>query len=258
MDKIKQLYQYRGMIFSSIQKDLDASYRRSFLGTLWLLLNPLFQLIVYNIVFSEILQIETENYFVFLAAALIPWIFFSTSITGGARCLLDAQDMVKKVYYPREITPISYTITAAITMILSIGVIYLLLIISGTDINLEAMAFLPLLIIIEFIFALGIVLIVSALTVYFRDMEFILGILTMAWQFLTPVMYPIDIVPEELKPIWRLNPMTPIIEAYRTVIYDQMVPSIQQLGLSVIVMLVAIILGCRIFSKLQKGFAEEL
>ena len=226
MKKLKELYQYREMIFTSIQKDLDVAYRRSSLGTLWLFLNPLLQLAVYNFVFSEILQVGTENYFVFLASALIPWMFFSSSITGGARCILNAQDMVKKVYYPREIMPISYTITTAITMLLSMGMIYLLLILFGIKINLGAMAYLPLLIVIEFFFALGMVLIVASLTVYFRDMEFILGIVTMAWQFLTPVMYPIDIVPEAIRPIWRLNPMTPIIEAYRSVIYDQMVPNV--------------------------------
>lgn len=258
MKKLKELYQYREMINSSIKKELDAAYRRSTLGTLWLFLNPLLQLLVYNIVFSEILQIQTENYLIFLASGLMPWIFFSSTITGGARCILNEQDIVKKNYFPREIAPISYTVTTAITMILSIIVIYVLLILLGVEINLNAIIYLPILIIIEFFFALGIVLIVSALTVYFRDMEFILGILTMAWQFLTPVMYPVDIVPEALQPIWRMNPMTPIIEGYRTIMYDQKIPSIQQLGLSMVVMLIAMILGCVVFGKLQKGFAEEL
>ena len=258
MKKVRELWTYREMIFSTIKKDLSASYRRSFLGTLWIFLNPLLQLLVYNIVFSEILQVGTENYFIFLAAALIPWIFFSTSVTGGARCIISSQDIVKKIYYPREITPISFVTTAFVTMLLSFVAIFIVIGFAGVGVNPVALVYLPLLMLIEYLFALGLALITAALTVYFRDMEFILGIITMAWQFLTPVMYPSDFVPEELLPIWNLNPMTPIIEGYRDIIYYQTVPSVERLVISVTIGIIGLVIGWVAFGKLQKGFAEEL
>lgn len=258
MKKIKELYKYRHMIISTINKDLNAVYRRSFLGTLWIFINPLLQLWVYNIVFSDILQVGTENYYIFLASALIPWIFFSTSITGGARCVINSQDMVKKVYYPREVMPISFVTTAFITMILSFFAVLIIIFLSGGSIRLSVLVYLPLVLLIEYLFSLGLAFITSALTVYFRDMEFILGIITMAWQFLTPVMYPSDIVPEQLLPIWNLNPMTPIIEAYRDIIYYQKAPGIKRLENLIIIGIIGLIAGYYVFQKMQKGFAEEL
>ena len=257
MDKLTELFQYRAMLFRTIQRDLNVMYRRSFLGAVWIFLNPLLQLLVYNIVFAEILEIGQDNYFIFLASALIPWIFFSSTVSGGARCVFNSQDMLKKIYYPREIMPISYTTTQFITMMLSLVVVAIVEIIMGIRLNISAWLFLPLIMLIEYLLALGMIFITSAITVYFRDMEFILSIGIMAWQFLTPVMYPSDFVPEGLLSIWRLNPVTPIIEAYRNVIYYQCIPKMRDLVFSSVVRFICLLLGGTIFGKMQKNFAEE-
>lgn len=257
MNKLKELFQYRAMLFRTIQRDLDAAYRRSLLGSVWIFLNPLLQLWVYNIVFAEILEINQENYFIFLASALIPWIFFSATVSGGAKCVFNSQDMLKKIYYPREIMPISYTTTQFITMALSLAAVLVVELALRVHIEFSAWLFLPLIMLIEYLFALGMIFVTSAITVYFRDMEFILSIGIMAWQFLTPVMYPSDFVPEELLPIWRLNPVTPIIEAYREIIYYQRAPQMSNLGLSLLVSVVCLLVGGAIFEKMQKNFAEE-
>lgn len=257
MDKLKELFQYRAMLFRTIQRDLNVMYRRSFLGSLWIFLNPLLQLIVYNIVFAEILEINQENYFIFLASALIPWIFFSSTVAGGARCVFNSQDIIKKIYYPREIMPISYTTTQFITMVLSFVVVILVELMAGVHINISAWLFLPLIMFMEYFLALGMIFITSAVTVYFRDMEFILSIAIMAWQFMTPVMYPSDFIPRELLPAWRLNPMTPIIEAYRSIVYYQCVPQMHDLAFSFIVSIICLLLGGMAFEKMQKNFAEE-
>lgn len=258
MNKIRELYKYRQMILSSIKKDLNVTYRRSLLGTLWIFINPLLQLWVYNIVFSDILEIATENYYIFLASALIPWIFFSTSIVGGSRCVIDAQDMVKKIYFPREVMPISYVSTAFITMALSFLAVFIVLVFTKAQSNLLALTVLPVVMLTEYMLALGITFIMSALTVYFRDMEFILGIVVMAWQFLTPVMYPREWVPEALQPVLDLNPMTPIVDAYREIIYYQKIPSIMMIFKALGVGIIAFVIGFIIYGKMQKGFAEEL
>ena len=166
-------------------------------------------------VFSVILRAGIDKYYLFLFVALIPWIFFSSSVISGSSCIIAQKDLVKKIYFPREVLPISHVTTCFINMLLSFIVIFFVVAISGVGINFRAVCYLPIIMIVEYILALGMAMIFSALTVYLRDLEYILGIITMAWQFLTPIMYSIDIVPENIMPIFMANPMTPIIIAYK-------------------------------------------
>ena len=196
MGILKELYSYRQMIFSLVKRDLRGRYKGSVFGFLWTFLNPLLQLVVYTFVFSFLLKSDIENYYLFLFVALIPWLFFSTAITGGAGCVLHQSGMVTKIYFPREVLPISHVTSAFINMLYSFIVVFLVIFLSGTPINPVALLYLPIIMLVEYFLALGITLIASAVTVYFRDMEFILGIFMMAWQYLTPVMYSVDIVPQ--------------------------------------------------------------
>jgi len=258
MQRLRNVFSYKEMIFSMVRRELRGRYKGSVLGFLWTLINPLFQLIIYTIVFSYIMRAGKDDYYLFLFVALVPWIFFSTSIVGGSRCVIDAQDMVKKIYFPREVMPISYVSTAFITMALSFLAVFIVLVFTKAQSNLLALTVLPVVMLTEYMLALGITFIMSALTVYFRDMEFILGIVVMAWQFLTPVMYPREWVPEALQPVLDLNPMTPIVDAYREIIYYQKIPSIMMIFKALGVGIIAFVIGFIIYGKMQKGFAEEL
>lgn len=258
MNILKELYSYRQMIYSLVRKELRGRYKGSVLGFLWTFVNPLLQLIVYTMVFSIILKSDIEKYYLYLFVGLIPWIFFSASLTGGAGSILASKDMVKKIYFPREVLPIAYVTSAFVNMLFCFIVIFLVVIFSGIGINLLAWLYLPIIMIVEYVMGLGVALISSALTVYFRDLEYILGIIAMAWQYLTPVMYSVDIVPERLMPIFYLNPMTPIIVAYRDILYYKKVPEIGTLSHAFILGILLIIIGYVVFRKLQKGFAEEL
>ena len=258
METLKELYSYREMIFSLVRKELRGRYKGSVLGFLWTFINPLLQLLVYTLVFSVIMRMGIDRYYLFLFVALIPWIFFSASLTGGSGSILASKDMVKKIYFPREIMPISYVTSAFVNMLLSFVVIFVVVLVSGMGVNPVALLYLPVIMLVEYVLALGIALLASALTVYFRDLEYILGIIAMAWQFLTPVMYSSDLVPENLLPIWKLNPMTPVIEAYRQILYYKEVPHLDTLLNASILGIVTLVVGYVVFRKLQKGFAEEL
>ena len=122
----------------------------------------------------------------------------------------------------------------------------------------QAVLYLPVVMLVEYILALGIALITSALTVYFRDLEHILSIITMAWLYLTPIMYSVDMVPEQFLPIFYLNPMTPVIIVYRDILYYKTVPEIATLFQALLIGILAMLVGNYVFSKLQKGFVEEL
>lgn len=220
MKLIQELYAYREMIFSLVRRDLKGRYKGSALGFLWTFINPLLQLGVYTLVFSVIMRNGIEDYYLFLFVALVPWIFFATSLTGGSSCIWTQKEMVKKIYFPREVLPISYVISQFVNMLLSFIVIFVVLIACGKTLNFTAILFLPLIMLVEFILAMSVAMISSAITVYLRDVEYILSIIAMAWQFLNPVLYGAEDVPEEVQPFFVLNPITSVITAYRDILWQ--------------------------------------
>lgn len=258
VERIHEIYNYREMIASLVRRDLKGRYKGSALGFLWTFLNPLFQLAVYTMVFSVIMKTGIEDYYLFLFVALIPWIFFSTSLTGGAGCVLAQQDMVKKVYFPREVLPVAYVTSQFINMLLSFIVIFTALLGEGYLLNLKAILYLPVVMGIEYVFALGLTMIMSAVTVYLRDVEYILGIIAMAWQFLTPVMYGMEQVPKEVKWIFSMNPMSDVITAYRDILYYRKPPQMETLLSAILSGIVVCIIGWIVFWHLQKRFVEEM
>ncbi len=258
MKTLKEIYDYRQMVFSLVKKDLRGRYKGSVLGFMWTFINPLLQLVVYTVVFSLILKTNIERYYLYLFVALIPWIFFSASLTGGSASIVAQKDLVKKIYFPRQVIPISYVTSSFVNMLLSFIVVFIVIIFSGAGINFLAVLCLPVIMIVEYMLALGTALIASAVTVYFRDLEHILGIVTMAWMYMTPIMYDKSIVPEKLLPLFNLNPMTHIIGCYRDVLYYKTVPQLSALLSSFILGIVFLISGHFLFLKLQRHFAEEL
>ncbi len=260
--KIQELFEYREMIVSLVRKDLRGRYKSSALGFLWTFINPLCQIIVYTLVFSQIFRMGIEKYYLFLTVVMIPWVFFSSSVSGGSMAVVSQQDLVKKIYFPREVLPISFVTSCFVNMLLSFVVVFLVIFISGIGFNPTALLFLPLVMIIEYILALGITMITSACTVYLRDLEHIIGVLMMAWIYLTPVMYDISYVtenaPSELVSIFYLNPMTSIAIAYRDILYYKQIPHMQNLLVAVAIGIGSLIIGSVVFAKLQKNFVEEL
>ncbi len=263
MDRLKEIFDYREMIFSLVRKELRGRYKGSALGFLWTFINPLLQLLVYTLVFSIIMRSGYDQYYIFLFVALVPWMFFSSALTGGSSCILTSQDMVKKIYFPREVLPISYITSGFVNMFLTFLVVFAVLIVSGYGINPVAVLFMPIIMIIEYLLALGIAFLSSALSVYFRDLQYILSIIAMAWQFLTPVMYGQEMVEAQLEShpallyIWNLNPTTPVINAFRDILYYKKIPEMDTLISAVVLGLVVLIIGYVAFGKLQKRFAEQ-
>ena len=258
MTKFSEIYDYREMIFSLVRRDLKGRYKGSVLGFLWTFLNPLLQLCVYTFVFSIIMRNNIKDYYLHLFVALVPWIFFSTSISGGAGCIWSQQDMVKKIYFPREVLPIAFVSSQFVNMFYSFLVVFAVLLISGKCINIIAVLYLPVIMAIEYSLALGMALIVSALTVYLRDLEYLLGIVTMAWQFLTPVMYSLADVPTQIVPAFLCNPMSSIIIAYRDILYYKQAPKAETLIQAFLFGIALLVIGWSVFGKLKRRFAEEL
>ena len=256
--QIKEPYAYREMLVSLVRKDLRGRYKGSVLGFLWTFINPLFQLVVYTLVFSYILKSNIDKYYLYLFVALIPWIFFSASITGGAASVVAQKDLVKKIYFPRQVIPISYVTSCFVNMLLCFIVIFVVVLFSGIRLSIAGLLCLPVVMVVEYLLALGMALLCSAVTVYFKDLEHILGIISMAWMYLTPIMYDKSIVPERFLPVFNLNPMTHIIDCYRAVLYYGQVPELRSLLSSFVLGLVFLAVGWIVFDRMQRHFAEEL
>ena len=258
MNIFQNLYNYREMINNLVHRDLRGRYKGSFLGFLWTFINPLLQLAVYTMVFSVILRAGIDKYYLFLFVALIPWMFFSTCLVGGTTVIFNEKNLVTKIYFPREVLPVSFATSNFINMIYCFIVVLVVVLISGYNLNLIAWLYLPIVMIVEYIMGLGVTLLLSAVTVYFRDMQHIMGIIAMAWQFLTPVMYSNDMVPKKFLPLFMMNPMTSVIMAYRDILYYGKIPDLSTLLIAILFGVVILAIGYFVFNKLQRGFAEEL
>lgn len=259
MNIFKELYQYREMIRNMINRELRGRYKGSVLGILWSFLNPLFQMLVYTIVFSFIMKNGIEDYYLFLIVALIPWIFLSTTVTIGTSCIRAQKEMINKIYFPREILPVSMVTSQIVNMFYAFLVVFVVLFVSGKGINIKALVYFPLIIVIQYFFVLGLTFFVSAMTVYFRDLEYITGIIVMAWQFLSPVMYGIDVIPEGMfRNVFELNPMTPIIIVYREILYYKAVPSVRYLLMGTLYAVIFFLFGFFVFEKMKRNFSEVL
>jgi len=257
MNKIQELYNYREFLKTSIKKEFRGKYKKSFLGVLWSFLNPLFQLLVYALVFPFILKNGIENYTMFLFVALMPWTFFNSTLLQSAASIVVNGGIIKKVYFPREILPISTTTSNLLNFLITGIIVIIALLISGIGIG-PSIIVLPIIIIIQYILQLGMAFILSAITVYIRDVEYLMNVIMMLMFYLSPIVYSPDMIPDKFLPLFKLNPMFHIISYYREILYYKQIPNIGGIILLFVISIVILIVGYSIFRKLEKRFAEEL
>ena len=257
MNVFKGLYEYRELLKTSIKKDIRGRYKNSILGVFWSFLNPLLQLAVYAIVFPLIMKSDIPNYTVFVCCGLIPWTFFSTAISRTSFVMVENGNIIKKVYFPREILPISIVTSELVNFFISTIIILAFVIAYGMGFT-WYIVFYPLILIVQYVLLIGISLLVSSLTVYFRDLQHFIGILLQLLFYATPIVYGMDIIPVSFQWILKLNPMSYIIDGYRSIFYYQRMPDLVGLGIVFAISIVLCIVGYFIFNKLQKRFAEEL
>lgn len=257
MKVFKELYQYRELLKTNVQKEIRGKYKGSFLGVLWSFLNPLLMVLVYALVFPYIMRTNVDNYLVYLITGVIPWNFFTTCITTGCNCVWINGGIIKKVYFPREILPISVVAAGLINFLISCVIILLFVLFGGIGFSVQLL-WLPLIAIIQSALSLGLLFILSAINVYVRDIEYLVGFLLNLLFYATPILYTADMFPESIRWVLYLNPMTTIIEAYRNIFYYQQSPALTSLMIVFAVSFLILIIGYLIFKKLERGFAEEV
>ncbi len=258
IDDIKNIWKFRDMIFELTHRELRGKYKGSVLGFLWTYMNPLLQMIVYSFFFSRILRSGIEAFHLYLIVGMFPFNFFSGGVIQGLGSIRYQGDLVKKVYFPRQILPI-VSLTANFTnLIISFAIIYSIFLISGWGVDLRLQIWLIPVMIIEYLFALGLAFLLSAIEVYFRDIEHIVSVLMMVWMYVTPMFYSIDIIPEEYLPIFYCNPMLYIISMFQQILYYKVAPSMEFMLKAAIFAVLSLAIGGYAFKVLEKRFAEEL
>ena len=254
---LKDLYQYRELLKTSVKKEVRGKYKNSFLGVLWSFLNPLLQITVYALVFPLILRNNQDNYVIFLCCGLIPWTFFATSINRSAFSFIENGNIIKKVYFPREIIPISVVTSEAINFLISTVIILGFVIFGGLGITKYVLLY-PIVLIIQYFIVLAISLIISSICVYLRDLQHFVGVALQLLFYAAPIVYAPSSIPDKFQWILKFNPMTYIINSYRDIFYNQTMIEGNALIVVFFLAIIGCIIGYTIFNKLQKGFAEQL
>lgn len=258
MKVFKELYNYRELLKTNVKKEIRGKYKASFLGVLWSFINPLLMVLVYAIVFPYIMRVQTENYLIFLICGVIPWNWFTNVISQGTTCITNNANLIKKVYFPREVLPISTVTAGLINFLISCIIIVIFVLLGGCGLSWHILL-LPFIALIQYIFSLAVVFLVSAINVYVRDVEYMVIFIINMLFYATPVLYSFEMF-AGTKMIWlfRLNPMAHIINAYRDIFYVHQMPNMINLLIVLLVSIVLIIICYSIFKKMEKRFAEEV
>ncbi|MBV8303691.1 MAG: ABC transporter permease [Acidimicrobiia bacterium] len=268
--KAAELVSSRELMINLTLRELRGKYKRSVLGWTWSLLNPLASMVIFTIVFSFFLKVKPpvgdpsglHNFAFFLLCGMLPWNFLNNGMMGGMAALIGNANLIKKVYFPREVL-VSATVAAFdVSFLIEMGVLVAALLVAGNFV----LPFLPVaLVIIALLtlFVLGIALMISVLNVYFRDVQHFVSILMMLWFYATPIVYPITYVPKEwkgipLRHIYSFNPMVRFAETMRSALYHMSLPSWNDMLFLVVVSAITLAIGMWVFSKLEGRLAEEL
>jgi len=265
MSSLAELRQSRELMVNLTLRELRSKYKRSFLGWTWSLLNPLASMLVFTIVFQYFLDVEAppgepsgmHTFAFFLLCGLLPWNFLSNSINASMGVLVGNSNLIKKVYFPREVLVVANVASWDVALLLELGVLSVALLVAG---NFVIPWLLPtlLLVVVQSIFVIGVGLLLSVLTVYFRDIQHFVGIFLQIWFYATPIVYPLDFVPRRVRFLYELNPMVRFVEAYRDCLYNLRLPPLLDTLYLVVVAAATLGLGLFVFARLEPKLAEEL
>ncbi len=252
-----QFLSYKDLARNLVARDFKTRYKRSYLGILWSLLNPLLLILVYTLAFDYIMKIRVKDFPMFFMCGFLPWSYFSAGITTALSSLSDSGYLIKAVYFPREILPLSIVLSCLLHFLITFLFVFPILLIYGYLPQWSYLS-LPLIILLQTIFVFGLSLFLSSIHVYFRDLRYILDVILMAWFWLTPVVYPASLISERYLFFYKLNPMTLFVTAYRQILLDGVLPAPKYAMAIFVVTAVSLALGYIPFLRIRKRLAEEI
>jgi len=251
------LVKHQELLSELTKREIKQRYKQSVLGYAWVILNPFFQMLVMSFVFSFIMKIGDVGvpYPVYLYAGLLPWTLFANALASSMGALTGNAGLLTKIYFPREIFVISTILAKIVDYLLASSVFILMMVYYHLPITWNVLWFIPIFL-IQLIFTYGLSLFVSAFNLFYRDVQYVMGLILMLWMYLTPVIYPVELFPQAYRWIFQLNPMAVFINAYRQVILGGGAPNFRSLAIGLAVSLVLLITGYKTFKKLEGQFAD--
>ena len=256
---VQNLFQFRELIGMWAFREIRVRYKQSLLGAAWAVLQPLALMLMFTFVFFRIARIPTDQpYPIFSYTALLPWTLFATSISFGVNSLINNMNLVTKTYFPREVLPLGVIGAALFDFLIASSIFVLLMIYYKVPITIHFL-WIPVFLVIQIFLMLGIILIGSALTVFYRDVRFIVPLGLQLWMYATPIIYPLKLVEDNLpqfRTLYALNPMVGIVESYRDVILEGVPPNFSDLGLAAAVSIILFIVAYIIFKRLEVLFND--
>ena len=263
MSLLRTLWAYRGFIRGSVQREFQSKYRNSLLGAGWNIINPLAMILVYTVIFAQIMRAKlpgvdsTFAYSIYLCAGVFTWGLFTEVVGRGQNMFLDNANLLKKISFPRITLPIIVVLNAGLNFSIIFGLFIVFLVVSNNFPGLVVVALLPVLV-IQIAFAMGLGMVLGVLNVFFRDVGQFFGIFLTFWFWLTPIVYPVAILPDSIKPLMALNPMAPVMAAYQGILVNQQWPVWGTLWPVIVLAALLCLLGLHLFKKNAGEMVDEL
>ncbi|MCG2711312.1 MAG: ABC transporter permease [Candidatus Omnitrophica bacterium] len=250
-----QIYCYKELIMALADKEVKIKYKSAVLGHLWALLNPLLLMLVFSVVFSVIIRVEISNFPVFLLCALLPWFYLSFSLTASTTSIVDNASLIKKAYFPHEVIPLSIVIANLFNFLISLVLLFAFLLFYSIYPS-WAWFYLPLVVLLQSVFVLGLCLLSAAMHTMFRDVKYIVELILLVWFYATPIFYPLSFVPDNIRPFFLLNPLTVFINLYREILLQGKMAEPGLLFLAFALSIAFFALGMVVFIGKKKSFAD--
>ena len=253
---LPELWSYRELLFFFTWRDVKIRYKQAVLGVLWALINPFVKMVVFSVIFGRLVGVSSEGYPypIFLYAGLLPWQFFSDAVTRSGQSVVSGAGILKKVYFPRLMLPVSAIGASLVDFALSFAILGGLMAFYGFAPGVQILTVFPLTL-LTILAALSVGILISGLNAIYRDFRYVLPVAVQIWLYVTPVIYPVSIVPERFQWILRLNPLTGIIDAYRYAVLGRPLDW-TNLGISVGLVLVMLFIGLMVFRRMERHFAD--
>lgn len=257
LQQLTKLVEYRDLLYTLTVHRIKVRYKQSVLGLSWAILQPLSLMLIYTLIFSVVARMPSDDipYPLFAYTGLLPWTYFSTALSTATNGLVSHSHLVTKVYFPREILPMTYVLAALFDFMIASLVLAGLMIYYRAPITLNFLYVVPIILVLT-IFALAMSLFMSAVQVRFRDVGVAMPLLLQVWMFATPIIYPLSAVPERLRPIYDLNPTVGVIEGFRNVLLQGTPPNFRALGASALVSLILLPLMYIYFKHVEATVAD--
>jgi lipopolysaccharide transport system permease protein len=252
-----RFFSYRDLVQNLVSRDFKTRYKRSYLGILWSLLNPLLMIVVYTLAFDYIMKISVKSFPMFFMCGYLPWSYFSAGVMISLSSFSDSGYLIKAVYFPREILPLSIILSCFLHFLITFIFAFPFLWIYGYYPQWSYLA-LPVIILLQTVFIFGLSLFLSSIHVYFRDLRYILDVILMAWFWLTPIVYPSTLIPEQFLTLYKMNPMTLFVIAYRDVLMNGVFPTPKYWCGILAATLGFLALGYLPYLRIRKRLAEEI